>query len=134
VACGAAGGVGGGDEVIARWSLGLAVSLVVGGIVTHLFVRCLRRRINTVNSEATGVSPWLTGMIERLFFTVVVAFDVSGTATAMMGWLAVKMASNWNRLGVVDPPGAFSALLAGLVSLLFALVGGLICRASKPGG
>ena len=36
-------------------------------------------------------------MVERAFFTVVVAVDVSGAATAMMGWLTVKRVSHWNR-------------------------------------
>jgi len=68
----------------------------------------------------------VTGIIERVFFTVVVAFDVSGTATAMMGWIAIKMAAVWN---VSQPRAAtiFTAL-GGLMSMFFALTGGLICR------
>jgi hypothetical protein len=81
-------------------------------------------------SERARVSPWLTGIVERAFFTVVLAFDVSGASTAMMAWLTVKMLPNWNRT-TADPPGAFTALLAGLVSLFFALVGGLICRTAR---
>jgi hypothetical protein len=64
----------------------------------------------------------------------------------MIAWITVKMVSNWNRAGTVrfvglkpgkdagedTAPlnrrirGAFCALLAGLVSMGFALIGGLI--------
>jgi hypothetical protein len=50
----------------------------------------------------------------------------------MMGWLAVKMLTHWNRPENNQRPfsaGAFTALLGGLMSMLFALVGGLILRA-----
>ncbi|WP_157719519.1 hypothetical protein [Pseudomonas oryzae] len=74
--------------------------------------------------------PWLTGMTERLFFTVLVAFAVSDVATTMVAWLALKLATNWHRFQ--DDSTAryfgFSALLAGLVSMLFAFLGGLIVR------
>jgi hypothetical protein len=75
---------------------------------------------------------WLTGCVERLFFTFLIAFQVGGAGTAMVGWLAVKMAANWGR---PPPEGqsredhvgyAFTALLAGVLSMLFALIGGLI--------
>jgi len=79
-----------------------------------------------------GVPPSLTGIIERLFFTVIVAFNVSGFISAMVGWLALKLATNWNRKFWDDTYSArlygFSALIAGLVSMLFAFLGGLIIR------
>jgi hypothetical protein len=65
-----------------------------------------------------------------------VALEVQGTAPAMMGWLALKLATNWNRKDMEsDPkarPFAFTALLSGLVSMLFAALGGLICRGGWP--
>ena len=52
----------------------------------------------------------------------------------MMGWLALKLATNWNRkdmeLNSKARPFAFTALLAGLVSMLFAALGGMVCRGS----
>jgi hypothetical protein len=44
--------------------------------------------------------PILTGMIERLFFTFLIGFNVVGIPIAMMGWIAMKMGTNW--VGVVD--------------------------------
>lgn len=74
------------------------------------------------------IPSWAAGLIERLFFTLAVAFDVSGSATAMMAWIAIKMAAHWNLLGKPDAPGALSIALGGLVSMFFALTGGAICR------
>ncbi len=114
-----------------RWVIGLLVSLAVGWLVTGQFVRWVRTHYGI--GEHTGASPFvppsLTGLVERLFFSVLVAFNISGTAVAMIGWIAAKMATNWNRLGtpVQFSAAALSALLGGMVSMLFALLGGLIC-------
>ena len=94
--------------------------LRLGGVVTASFLRWLRSRMHSPKDSGTGVPGWLTGLTERLFFTIVVAFDISGTATAMMGWLGAKMATNWNRTPQPDPAGAISALVTGLISMLFA--------------
>lgn len=60
----------------------------------------------------------------------VLPFTFLGAATAMMGWLAIKLASNWNRKDMESNPNSrafsFSALLAGLLSLMFASLGGMI--------
>jgi len=69
--------------------------------------RCGRLQSATVECRY-GCSPWVTGITERLFFTVAVAFELSGVATAMMGWMAIKLAANWNRPTV--PPGKDGAL------------------------
>jgi hypothetical protein len=49
----------------------------------------------------------------------------------MVAWLGVKLATNWNHPDWKDKPDtrtyAFSALLGGLVSMLFAFIGGLVC-------
>jgi hypothetical protein len=77
-----------------------------------------------------GVPAWLTGLVERVFFTVLVAVEVPGVPTAMIAWLGAKMAANWNRQpgdGPAVRAGAVTALLGGLLSMLFAYVGGWIC-------
>ena len=127
------------SEVLIRCSLGLFTSLVVGSWVTGFFLRRVRRRLDRLRGirgdsdpapwhGVQDIPPWLTGVIERLFFTVVVAFNVPGAVVAMIAWLAVKMATDWNRPGIpTTAAGAMSALLGGLVSMLFAVAGGLIC-------
>jgi hypothetical protein len=126
-------------EVLIRCSLGLFTSLVVGSWVTAFFLRRVRRRLDRLRGlrgdsvpapwhGVQDVPPGLTGVIERLFFTVVVAFNVPGAVVAMIAWLAVKMATDWNRPGTpTTAAGAMSALLGGMVSMLFAVAGGLIC-------
>jgi hypothetical protein len=117
-----------------RWIVGFFVSLVLGAAAVSLFVWLLRWWLGIPRKRAEGgpgVPTWLTGTVERLFFTALVAFEVSGFPTAMVGWLAVKIASNWNRVGATNDAAArayaMSALLAGLLSMFFACIGGWIC-------
>ncbi len=117
-----------------RWLFGLGVALVVGGIVTWIFLAAIRRYLGAYKPapDVKGVPAWLTGVIERLFFALVIAFNITGAAIAMIGWLTLKMVTNWNRPGPeqdrVRIVNAFAALLAGIISMLFAMVGGLIIR------
>jgi hypothetical protein len=119
-----------------EWTIGLLFSLVVGDIITRLFLKVLRRWLGTspkprLSRDSKEVPPWLTGAVERLFFTVLIGFETSGAPTAMIGWLALKLATNWNYPDWKEKPDArtfaFSALLGGLISMLFALLGGLMC-------
>jgi len=119
------------------WAIGLAFSLVVGHIITWLFVKCLRRWLRAPEPQprlspgSRGIPAWLTGVVERSFFTVLVGLQVAGVPTAMMAWLAVKLATNWNHPDWQKTRDlrtyAFSALLGGLVSMLFAFIGGFVC-------
>jgi hypothetical protein len=118
---------------------GLALSRLGGGIFAHVILWALRKyqglgeKPKRSEGEPNRVPPWLTGVTERLFFTIIVAFDISGAATAMIGWITLKLVSNWNRTSPQSPEHeqwsawAFSALIGGLVSMLFALLGGLVC-------
>ncbi len=120
-------------ETLARWSTGMFVSLAIGQLVTGLFLKSVRNhyKIELGSSTSPGIPAYVIGLVERLFFTIIVAFNISATAIAMIGWLTVKMVSNWNRTGGSSSadfaPAALSALLGGMVSMLFALLGGLIC-------
>ena len=112
--------------------IGYGVSLVGGGIVVWAFLAVMRRFLGKKpESGASRVPPWLTGAIERGFFTTLVAFNVPGTAPAMMGWLAIKLATNWNHPDWKEKAGARTqgllALLGGLISMLAAVFGGFIC-------
>jgi len=124
------------------WLFGLTWALVVGHLATKFVLNRIRAFLVAARTAAgdtstppwsigTGVPSWLTGTIERLFFTVAVAFDLSGVATAMMTWMLIKLAANWNRpTAPPDPVGALalSAALGGLASMFFAMTGGMICR------
>lgn len=118
------------------WALGLFFSLYVGNLGTELFLERLRKwmgftepkpRFPSLKPSQREVPRELTGFIERLLFTILIGAE--GALTAMMAWLALKMASNWNFSGENYPrPLALSALLAGVVSMLFAFLGGMIRR------
>lgn len=127
-------------STITLWVTGLAIALIVGQLITWIFLILLRTWMGTPDKSPQAltkrVPPWLTGTIERLFFTVLVGANVDGFPTAMMAWLALKLASNWNHKDVEGHPEArafaLSALLAGIVSMLCALVGGLIIARIIP--
>lgn len=119
-----------------EWVIGLLFSLLGGGVACWAFLKTLRLWLGVppkprLTEGSKGVPPWLTGVVERLFFTVLVGLEVSGAPTAMVGWLALKLATNWNHPDWKDKPNArtfaLSALLGGLVSMFFAMIGGLIC-------
>jgi hypothetical protein len=77
---------------------------------------------------------WLLGMCERLFFTIVVGFSGVGVgAGTIIAWLAIKTALDWRRRTSEEPNELRDIIrasqlsnLAGLISLLFAMIGGLI--------
>jgi hypothetical protein len=68
--------------------------------------------------------------VERLAFAVFVGLELPDATTAMMAWLALKLAANWNRSDLertsAARPFLFTALLAGLISMVFAALGGMI--------
>jgi hypothetical protein len=126
--------------VVVYWLVGLTVALVAGHFAAKSVVDWLRSRIVLAHAadkepykplwlSDIGIPVGMTGFIERLFFTTAVAFELSGVATAMIAWIVVKLAADWNRPTTpADPAGTLSAALGSLVSMLFALAGGMICR------
>ena len=77
------------------------------------------------------LSGWKVGTFERAFFTVGVAAGMPGVLTAMMLWIAAKMAAHWGtRSEKVHDLEALrlTALLGSLVSMMFALIGGGVVR------
>lgn len=135
-------------EVFLRWFFGLGIfALGIGWLFTSIFLKVVRRFVSSKAAERRetkrygeimiplDVPSWLVGLIERTFFTILVAFNMSATSVAMVGWVTVKMLYNWNillreREDITIRSLAFSALLGNVVSMLFALIGGLICRGS----
>ena len=124
------------------WVAGLVFSLGFGHVAVYEFLVRLRLYMNLGSkpgqeSITKAVPSWLMGVGERFFFTIAVGVNLSGAGVAMMAWIAIKMAANWNRPG---PPNeeeedllirkrfALSAAVAGMMSMIFALLGGLICK------
>jgi hypothetical protein len=120
-----------------QWIIGLLFSLLIGQLVVWLFLKWLQRWLGKTPSDKGGkhVPAWITGGVERIFFTVLVGLDALAVPALMLGWLGLKMATNWNSPVFKDPemrPFAIRALLAGLVSMLFAFLGGLLCAGKLP--
>ena len=83
---------------------------------------------------------WVVGLIERVFFTIVVASagGAVGAAT-MIGWIGIKTAIHWKRRDRIIPTELTEIIrasqvstLASLTSMLFALIGGLIILLGMP--
>lgn len=134
-------------HTIIGWIFGLGlVSLVLGSLVSYLVWNALHgyfsylnrsKHWNLSNEFITTVKPFpvLIGISERLFFTLLVAFQVTGVAGGIIAWIGVKMAVGWGAVKEGRTPHralAFTGLLSSLVSLLFAVVGGLICNGAIP--
>ena len=86
-------------------------------------------------TETVKLFPILTGIVERLFFTVLVAFQVSGVGGGLIAWAALKLAAGWGATREGRTPHralAFTGLIPSLISLLFAVLGGLICNGTIP--
>lgn len=122
---------------VTQWIIGLIFSLIIGSFVTALFLYTLRGLMGLGDKpkpEVKRVPPYVTGIVERLVFTILIGLDIQGIPQAMIGWLALKFATNWNSdLWKKDPKTrsfAFTALLAGLISMLMAVLGGFICKGS----
>lgn len=140
------------DTGVIRLVIGFAVSLLLGWLFTALFYRWTTNKITNGDEELEREMEWdqntkgvpreITGLLERFFFTIVVIINVPAAPFAMLVWLTLKMATNWNRdplEGVLTKQQArrrarFSlrSLLSGLVSMSFALIGGLIAAGSIP--
>jgi hypothetical protein len=83
----------------------------------------------TKNYRPNSFLSRLAGFLERTFFIIVIFYDGANAASAMITWLFLKMATGWNLLSNNEPTHrklAFCSLHAGLISMLCALVGGLI--------
>ena len=97
------------------------------------------RHIIEVNSLPSVMAP---GWSNDWFSQLPSLFFAEGTLTAMGAWLALKMATYWNKprdsgaekgkRRTVDHFSSYGmlSLLSGLLSLFFAVLGGLVIRLS----
>lgn len=127
---------------VTPWFVGLIyVPVVLAGLITYLchviLSIVLRLKIHEPDTDA----PWLLtgpvmGIVERMFFSCLVAFDLSGTAIAMIAWIALKAQSHFNIVNV-NPRGGtdlnfrrqYRDLLTSVASVLIAAIGGYVWKA-----
>ena len=130
------------EKIFSIWLIGLViVSLGIGQAVSFYSVMWVRKgkwvNFDDPDKDRKDRIPgWFVGSLERLFFTILVAFNISGTAVAMMLWITLKMTRNLDLLKTRDNKEddlgrrmfVFSGLLGSMISMLFAVIGGLIIR------
>lgn len=144
-------------EIAIRWIVGLSFSLFFGAIAAEITVELIRNRYKkraTVDPSElklfessfgkAGLEKEI-GFVERLFFTICVAFNFSGLVIAMIGWVTLKMVYIWGpKFKTLAKPDdsdntkiererlysefAMSSILGGMVSMIIALIAGLFCR------
>jgi hypothetical protein len=118
-------------HLLVVWGLGFTISCGVGHFAVAIFLRWLSGLLEVPrDDDAKRTPPWLTGLLERIFFTLAVAVNATGVLPAMIAWLALKLVANWqHRENLKDPAKTnykFSAIVSGLLSMLFAYIGGLV--------
>ena len=90
-----------------------------------------RAEINGKPTDIKELPPYFLGMIERLFFTAIIFAGMSGVPIAMVAWIALKAANNWSfwmKQKLEWSPYLNSAFIGGIISMLLALIGGMVCR------
>ena len=124
------------------WLIGFAVSVGVGSIVIRPFMSHFDKYIQKMAEEHgeqldrevwnLWLPAWFTGLIERFAFTIFVAIDLPAVGALMAAWIGAKMFDNWQHVLQTRAHGArsraFLALLGNLLSMLFATLGGQICK------
>ena len=122
--------------LIQRWALGLVVvSLGMGYFIIEYGLRFLRQYVVKQKSLGQpGVPAPVVGVIERLFFTLAVAFYGEWVLPVMIAWIVLKMKITWGEVNMPLKgkwlPYPTTSLLGNFASMFFALIGGLICGGS----
>ena len=133
------------SEARAMCWIGYAIAVVGGTPVTYgwskllfwLLERYVRPTVTEVEAGQVAAServPWmavLVGIFERALITTLVAYDISGGGSFITAWIAITMAIGWQRWGSgtrYARAAAFMALLGNAMSILFGLVGGILCK------
>lgn len=73
----------------------------------------------------------LVGIFERTLFTTLVAYDISGSGSFIVTWVVIKMVSGWQKWSVGTQyarAAVFIALLGNAMSILLAVLGGILCQ------
>jgi hypothetical protein len=119
--------------------LGSLVSLFFGWIFVPAFHRWTKR----LSDEEAGREPnpkliagknsVITGTLERTIFTVLFVWRPEAAMAAMAGWIVTKAAAHWGREAPIEDKmewisHGFLSMQTTVVSLLFAVAGGLAAR------
>lgn len=127
-------------EPIVQFVIGFGVfSILIGHYITRYFSNRIDYYIRSETEKDIREEhkigyrniKSLVGFIERSFFSISVAYNVSGVVIGIILWITVKMFTRADGIKeVIDTPVKISNLSESLVSMIFALLGGLIWRGS----
>ena len=132
---------------LSKWLFaGYFISIVIGHPLVSIFNHYLRSQaqynMNLMKWPAypRAISALVIGTLERTFFTTIVAFNIGGSAVAMITWTVVKIARYWGNEKITLENSneaesqkarigyGYCSIVSSLFSMLIALIGGLICK------
>jgi hypothetical protein len=138
-------------NAILWFSIGYLVSVYLGGKIIPTVLNKIKNKIlegaqkdNEIIPETylfeLFISGKTLGYYERALFTLLIAFNISGTASGMFAYVTLKMIIDWMNIITKDHDHIerkgvrsliFRSLIGSLISMLFAVIGGLICGLYK---
>lgn len=120
------------------------ISFALFGIAiptTYLWSLCLHTHINNKfpkereeNKDKTERIPWIPltiGIFERAFISMLIGYNISGSAAFLGAWVTIKAIGGWSDISKGKPYGRsifFIGLLGSIMSLWFAVIIGLYIK------
>ena len=115
-------------------------ALVLGGsaiasLIIEMSAWPLLRYANRL-SPLTSLAPYwltayLTGILERIVFSIAITYDISGVMIGMVTWNLIKLQAHWGLFtveGARDVTRTYIGIVGGLLSMFFAVVIGCSAR------
>ena len=113
-------------QVLIRWLVGLILVSGIFGVVLSYSLYRLACKLRNIKYRKT-IGP-LTGIIERFFFTIIVAINIGGAGTAMVGWIVFKNSTLWANFEKKEPEQLYISIISSIGSMLIAIIGAQICN------
>ena len=120
------------------WSMIFAVYFFGGSVSAFVtFIAWLslviyseKKRGHQEPAYRTLVLPVIIGVLERIIYTTLIGFDVSGAGIFIGTWLGIKVAGGWSTWSqdktLYGKVLFFSALIVNAISIICGTVGGII--------
>ncbi|NVL89488.1 MAG: hypothetical protein HWN69_00640 [Desulfobacterales bacterium] len=123
-------------------------AVLIGWPFTYWWSKSIHDRINELHSQLEKRNeldpierdylprrvPWMPawlGIFERLFYCLLVGFDIASGATFIGVWIGIKVAGGWQLMSKGTTLGRavlFSGLLGNAMSVLFGVACGLVLK------
>ena len=95
------------DLRVCRWLDALAYFVILGGFVSFVIVRLMRRVVKIPASKdlnwwRRGIFDHTVGVIERIMVGLITLVSVEGAFAIGVAWATAKLAANWRRTGRLE--------------------------------